>query len=81
VVLAAVDDAGEAVNPITIPWSDSATIVDTARALGTFRAVIEACGTYRWLYAPLRPHGTVPDKTRSAVEVSVRPRDVTSCAT
>jgi transposase len=59
VVLAAVNDAGEAMNPITIPCSDTVSIVNAARALGTFRAVIEACGTYRWLYELLRPHGTV----------------------
>jgi len=59
VVLAAVNDAGEAMNPITIPCSDTATIVNTVTALGAFRAVIEACGTYRWLYDLLRPHGTV----------------------
>jgi transposase len=59
VVLAAVNDVGEAMNPITIPCSDTASIVNAARALGTFRAVIEACGTYRWLYDLLRPHGTV----------------------
>jgi len=59
VVLAAVNDAGEAMNPITIPCSDTAMIVSTVKALGTFRAVIEACGTYRWLYDLLRPHGTI----------------------
>jgi transposase len=59
VVLAAVNDAGEAMNPITIPCSDTAAIVNTVTALGTFRAVIEATGTYRWLYNLLRPHGTV----------------------
>jgi transposase len=59
VVLAAVNDAGEASDPITIACSDSAMIVDTVKALGAFRAVIEACGTYRWLYDLLRPYGTV----------------------
>ena len=59
VVLAAVNDAGEAMNPITIPCSDTAAIASTVKALGSFRAVIEACGTYRWLYDLLRPHGTV----------------------
>ncbi len=59
VVLAAVNDAGEAMKPITIPCSDTAVIRDTVKALGTFRAVIEATGTYRWLYDLLRPHGTV----------------------
>lgn len=59
VVLAAVNNAGDAMNPITIPCADTATIVGTVNALGAFRAVIEATGTYRWLYDLLRPHGTV----------------------
>jgi transposase len=59
VVVAAVSDTGEAMNPITIPCSDTAAITDAMKALGTFRVVIEACGTYRWLYDLLRPHGTV----------------------
>jgi transposase len=59
VVLAAVNDVGEAMNPITIPYADTASIVGAVEALGSFRAVIEACGTYRWLYDLLRPHGTV----------------------
>lgn len=59
VVLAAVNDAGEAVGPMTIPCSDTAAILNATSALGTFRAVIEACGTYRWLYDLLRPRGTV----------------------
>ena len=59
VVLAAVNDIGEAMNPVTIPCADTATIVSTVSALGSFRAVIEATGTYRWLYNLLRPQGTV----------------------
>jgi transposase len=59
VVLAAVNDLGEAMNPVTIPCTDTATIVSTVNALGLFRAVIEATGTYRWLYNLLQPHGTV----------------------
>lgn len=59
VVLAAVNDIGEAMNPITIPCSDTAAIVDTVNALGAFRAVIEATGTYRWLYDLLRPYGAI----------------------
>jgi hypothetical protein len=58
-VLAAVNDAGEAMNPITIPCADTAAIINTARALGPFRAVIEATGTYRWLYDLLHPCGTI----------------------
>jgi transposase len=59
IVLAAVNDVGEAMNPITVPCSDTAAIINAVTPLGTFRAVIEACGTYRWLYDLLRPHGTV----------------------
>jgi transposase len=59
VVLAGVNDAGEAMNAITIPCSDTTTIVNTVQALAPFRAVIEASGTYRWLYDVLRPHGAV----------------------
>ena len=59
VVLAAVNDIGEAMNPITIPCMDTVTIVRTVKALGAFRAVIEATGTYRWLYDLLRHHGTI----------------------
>ena len=59
VVLAAVNDSGEAMNPMTIPCSDTAAIANAVNALGTFRAVIEATGTYRWLYDLLRPYGTV----------------------
>jgi transposase len=59
VVLAAVNDVGEAMNPITIPCSDSVAILDAVKALGAFRAVIEASGTYRWLYDLLRPHGAI----------------------
>ena len=59
VVLAAVNDVGEAMNPITIPCSDTAAILSTVKAFETFRAVIEACGTYRWLHDLLRPHGAI----------------------
>lgn len=59
VVIATVNDLGEAMNPITIPCSDTVVIESTVKALGSFRAVVEACGTYRWLYDLLRPHGTV----------------------
>ena len=59
VVLAAVHDIGGAMNPITIPCPDSASIVEVVKALGPFRAVIETTGTYRWLYDLLRPYRTV----------------------
>ena len=59
VVIAAVNDAGDAMNPVTIRCQDTAAIVDAVTKLGSFRAVIEASGTYRWLYDLLRPHGTI----------------------
>ncbi len=59
VVMAAVSDAGETMKPISLPCEDTTAIVETARKLGTFRAVIEASGCYRWLYDLLRPHGTI----------------------
>ena len=59
VVIAAVNDDGEAMKPITIPCTDTDTIIRVVEKLGSFRAVIEACGTYRWLYNLLHPHGMV----------------------
>lgn len=59
VVMAAVSDAGKAMKAITISCDNTTAIVETARKLGTFRAVIEASGCYRWLYDLLRPHGTI----------------------
>ena len=59
VVMAAVSDTGEAMRPITIACQHTAAIVDAAKKLTPFRAVIEASGTYRWLYDLLRPYGTI----------------------
>jgi transposase len=59
IVMAAVRDNGEFLNPVRIPCREAETIVDVIRPLGRFRAVIEATGTYRWLYDLLRPHGTI----------------------
>jgi transposase len=59
IVLAAINDVDNAMGPISIPCVDTATIVNTVRTLGPFRAVIEASGTYRWLYDLLHPHGTI----------------------
>lgn len=59
VVVAGVNDAGEAMNAITIQCEDTETIRRTVEGLGPFRAVIEATGTYRWLYDLRRPYGTV----------------------
>ena len=80
VVLAAVNDIGEAMNPISIPCSDTAAILDVVKTFGAFRAVIEATETYRWLYdlsaasrhRPLGPpvasagHDTTPLQNRQA---------------
>ena len=68
VVLAAVNDVGEAMNPITIPCSDTAAIVNAVKALGTFRAVIEAT---RNLSLAVRPaassrHGSLGPSDASA---------------
>ena len=59
IVMAAVRDNGEVMEPMRIACSETEDIVNTVRTLGRFRAVIEASGTYRWLYDLLRPHGTV----------------------
>jgi transposase len=59
VVIAAVDDNGEAMEPTRIACRETEEISKAIRALGRFRAVIEATGTYRWLYDLLTPHGTV----------------------
>jgi transposase len=45
--------------PVRIRCEDTGTIVGTLEVLKPFRAVIEASGTYRWLYDLLRPYGTV----------------------
>jgi transposase len=59
VVMAGVNDAGEVMKPITIRCEDTEAIRIAVKALGPFRAVIEASGTYRWLYDLLRPYGSV----------------------
>ena len=59
VVMAAVRDNGEIMEPVKIACRDSDAIVEVVRSLAPFRAVIEASGTYRWLYDLLRPHGTI----------------------
>jgi transposase len=59
VVLAAVNDVGEAMNPVTIACSNTVALLDVVKTWGAFRAVIEATGTYRWLYDLLRPHGDI----------------------
>ena len=59
VVVAAVNDAGEAMDPVRIACQDTAALLDVLKALKPFRAVIEASGTYRWLYELLSAHGVI----------------------
>jgi transposase len=59
VVLAAVNDAGQVQAPITLRCTEPEAIVEVVQKLQPFRAVIEATGTYRWLYQLLRPYGGV----------------------
>ena len=58
-VIAAVDDSGNALGPWRINCQDRAAILQAVSSLQPFRAVIEATGTYRWLYDLLAPLGTV----------------------
>src|SRR6478752_2855941 len=58
-VIAAVDDSGACWEPRRIDCRDREAIVKAMRSLDPFRAVIEATGTYRWLYDLLAPLGTV----------------------
>jgi transposase len=58
-VMAAIKDDGEVIDPVRIDCQDTAAILKTVEDLKPFRAVIEASGTYRWLYDLLSPHGTV----------------------
>ncbi|OHB68132.1 MAG: hypothetical protein A2V70_03480 [Planctomycetes bacterium RBG_13_63_9] len=58
-VMAAVKDDGEVIDPLRIDCQDTAAILQVVEDLRPFRAVIEASGTYRWLYDLLSPHGTV----------------------
>ena len=58
-VIAAVDDAGNSLGARRIDCRDREAIVQAMRSLEPFRAVIEATGTYRWLYDLLAPLGTV----------------------
>ena len=59
IVMAAVRDNGEVMEPVKISCREPEAILDAIRPLAPFRAVIEASGTYRWLYDLLHPHGTV----------------------
>ncbi len=58
-VMAAVKDDGEVIDSRRIDCQDTAEILQAVEQLKPFRAVIEATGTYRWLYDLLSPHGSV----------------------
>lgn len=58
-VMAAVKDDGEVIDSQRIDCQDTAEILQAVERLKPFRAVIEATGTYRWLYDLLSPHGNV----------------------
>ena len=72
VVIAAIDNTGNAMNPVTIQCKDTAAILAVVAELGPFRAVVEASGTYRWLYKLLRPYGTIllahPHRLRAMIQ-------------
>ena len=72
VVIAAVHDSGEVRPPVRCQNSETERIKETFRAFGTFRAVVEATGTYRWFYKLVSPLGTVllahPGKLRIMVQ-------------
>ena len=58
-VIAAVDDEGN-VQPVRqLQCQDRQAILELMRSLQPFRAVVEATGTYRWLYDLLSSLGTV----------------------
>ena len=56
-VLAAVHDSGEVRPPASFECSDTEGVVKWVTKLRPFRAVVEATGTYRWLYRLLRSRG------------------------
>jgi hypothetical protein len=58
-VVAAVNDAGESRPVRRLDCSDAAGITACFQELRPFRAVIEATGTYRWLFKVLAPMGGV----------------------
>jgi transposase len=54
-----VDDSSRHVGPRTFKCSEPQRIVEFLSAHRPFRAVIEASGTYRWLYDLVAPYGEV----------------------
>jgi hypothetical protein len=71
VVIAAVHDSGDVRPPVRLQNSETERIKETFRNLGSFRAVVEATGTYRWFHKLVSPLGTVllahPGKLRIMV--------------
>ena len=71
IVIAAVHDTGEVRPPVRWENWQTADICKTFEAFGELRAVVEAAGTYRWLYKLLAPLGTVllahPQQLRAMV--------------
>jgi transposase len=59
IVMAAVRDNGKIMEPVRIACQDTDAILEVIRTLTPFRAVVEASGTYRWLYDLISPHGTI----------------------
>jgi len=57
--IAAVHDSGEVRTPVAFKCQDTDAILREFESLQPFRAVIEATGTYRWLFRLLRPLGPV----------------------
>lgn len=72
VVVAAVRDSGETIEPRTFGCRDVAGLLEHVRGLKPFRAVVEATSTYRWLYDLLSPEGPVllahPAKLRLMIQ-------------
>jgi transposase len=71
-VIAAVNDSGEVTDTVTIQCQNTAAIIEAVKKLGSFRAVVEATGTYRWLYDLLHPYGTIllahPHRLRAMIQ-------------
>jgi transposase len=59
VVVGAIHDSGEVRSVRRFACPEVESIVGFFKELRPFRAVIEATGTYRWLYSVLAPWGTV----------------------
>jgi transposase len=71
-VFAAVHDSGEVRPPVRFENSQTEAIREALAKFGEFRAVVEATGTYRWLFKLIEPLGTVllahPQNLRSLVQ-------------